>query len=298
MKSLQWLPACVFVFLFSATAVGQNGPALPTQISGPGMIAFSASFGGTLNGVDNVKGNPFSADVAYEFTQVLANENRIHREWHGKIFRDAEGRIRYEVEDALQLPLRAIRRVHITIHDPVSQTSVMLDPLTKRAIVNHFVAPRRDAAGREMGGGVGSATGNPDAGRSAAETLEQLNTLQQTPGPASAAIEQKLLHRKKEDLGTKEIEGFTASGTRFSNTTPAGEIGNEKPMVSMTETWWSEDLKAALAQVHDDPLSGRRRMQLTNIQLGEPDAQLFQIPSDYKVQEFPVTSKAAGQAPQ
>jgi hypothetical protein len=102
----------------------------------------------------------------------------------------------------------------------------------------------------------------------------------------------------REELGTKEIEGFTASGIRYSSTIPAGEIGNEKPLVTVNETWRSEDLKVVLVSIYDDPQTGRRVMRLTNIQVGEPDSQLFQIPSDYTVQEFPPRSNTVAKPPQ
>jgi hypothetical protein len=88
-------------------------------------------------------------------------------------------------------------------------------------------------------------------------------------------------------LGTKEIEGFTASGTRHSRTLDAGAIGNEKPISSTSETWISEELKVVILSMNDDPQSGQRIMRLTNIRLGDPDPQLFEIPADYAVKEIP-----------
>ena len=294
MKSLQWLLAGFFLIVLNVTAVGQSNP-FPKAYPPGGRIATdiisSPSFGGASFGVDSVKGSPFSADVAYEFTQVLGDENRIHREWHGKVFRDAEGRVRNEIED--ELPLRT-NRLHITIQDPVSETFVTLDPQFKRAVVNH-ITMHTDAAGREIGIGLAADSSPAPGAISPAELLERLKALQQVRRPVPAAIGKK---RLGEELGAKEIEGFTAFGIRYSTTTPAGEIGNEKPMVTVNETWWSEDLKAVLVSIYDHPQSGRRVMHLTNIQVGEPDSQLFQVPPDYTVQEFPVRSKTTAKPAQ
>lgn len=292
MKSLQWVPASFLLLVLAATAVGQNTPAPLTQPSGitPGILSslIFAPFSignGAEHGVEGVKGSPFSADVTYEFTHVLGDENRIHRESHGRVFRDGEGRVRSEMAD--EMPLRT-GVVHITIQDPVSQTFVTLFPQNKRAIVHPMV--HTDAAGRGIG--VGSAADSNGAAQnpSAAERLEQLKAVQ----PAQAAVPgvgRKPL--KKEELGVKEIEGFMASGIRYSHAIAAGEIGNEKPMVTVNEAWRCEDLKAVLVSIYDDPQSGRRVTRLSNIQAGEPDAQLFQIPADYTVQEFPTRPKTA-----
>jgi len=122
--------------------------------------------------------------------------------------------------------------------------------------------------------------------------LEQLRARQQAQGAVHAATGQKAM-RPGEDLGAKEIEGFTASGIRHSGMIPAGQIGNEKPIVKVNEVWWCKDLNAVLVGIYDDPLFGRRIMRLTNIQVGEPDSQLFQIPPDYTIQELPAKSKTA-----
>lgn len=293
MKSLQWLPASFLLLVLSATAVGQDTPAPTTQLSGltPGILSalISAPFSignGVGHGVEGVKGGPFSADVTYEFTQVLADENRIHRESHGRIFRDGEGRVRNEIED--EMPLRA-GIVHITIHDPVSQTFVTLFPQNKRAVVNHMMV-RMDGAGRGIGVGFAADSSGAAATQSTAERLEELKAVQ----PAQAAVPgigRRPL--KREELGAKEIEGVMAFGLRYSTTIGAGEIGNEKPIVTVNETWRSDDLKADLVSIYNDPRSGRRVTRMTNILVGEPDAQLFQIPADYTVQEFPTRPKTA-----
>ncbi len=90
---------------------------------------------------------------------------------------------------------------------------------------------------------------------------------------------------KHEDLGTKEIEGFTVTGSRMTRTMEAGSIGNDKPLTTVHETWFSPDLKTVLLTTSDDPQSGQNTMRLTNIRTGEPDPLLFQIPADYTVKE-------------
>jgi len=292
MKSTQWSLGAFFVLVLAGAAVGQSNPALTSYPpNAPISAMLPSSLGGAGQAVYGVKGSPFSADVEYEFTQVVAGENHIHRESHGKIFRDGEGRIRNEIEPETP-PGPSVMMATITINDPVSQTMVTLYPqgLPKTAVVDpmsRHIHPL--GIGLPIGNSPASATGTR---RSPAEMLEQLRALQQTRGAVPAATGQKP-KRFGEELGVKEIEGFTASGIRHSSTTPAGKIGNEKPIVKVDEIWWCKDLQAVLVGVYDDPLYGRRTMRLTNIQVGEPDSQLFRIPSDYTVQEYPAPSKTA-----
>ena len=49
-----------------------------------------------------------------------------------------------------------------------------------------------------------------------------------------------------ESLGTKNIEGIQATGTRTTDTIPAGAIGNDKDIVITHETWYAPDLKVVL----------------------------------------------------
>ncbi len=90
---------------------------------------------------------------------------------------------------------------------------------------------------------------------------------------------------KREDLGTKNILGVMAQGWRTTRTIPAGEEGNEQRLVVMTETWHSKEAGLTLAQIDDDPRTGRRTYEVEELSLGEPDPALFQPPADYKVKD-------------
>jgi hypothetical protein len=292
MKSLQWLLSALSALVLATTILGQSAPAPAGGVIVGGNVSSFFGFGGVA------KGAPFSADIVHEFTQVLADGNRIHRESQGKIFRDAEGRNRSEVEDEM---IGGTATPRITIHDPVAQTFITLYPQTKTAIVNHTNV-YRDASGRGIGVGSGTGSGvvtdatgrrigiGASAGNGAVtgaqtpeELLAKLKALQGSQGDVQ--ITKRSTQMSSEQLGKKEIEGFIASGNRHSRTIPAGEIGNEKPIVSSTETWFCEDLKTTLLSVTDDPQTGQRITRLTNIRVGDPDPQLFQIPPDYTVKD-------------
>ena len=86
-------------------------------------------------------------------------------------------------------------------------------------------------------------------------------------------------------LGTQTIGGVSAEGTRYTRTIPAGQIGNAKPIVVVTERWYSPDLQMVVMTKHTDPRMGETTFQMTNIQRQEPAATLFQVPSDYAVKQ-------------
>jgi len=89
----------------------------------------------------------------------------------------------------------------------------------------------------------------------------------------------------RESLGTQTIEGVQAEGTRVTFTIPAGKIGNERPIVTVNERWYSQELQAVVMSKNSDPRMGETNYRLTNIVRSEPDPGLFQIPADYTVKE-------------
>src|SRR5262245_7316473 len=89
----------------------------------------------------------------------------------------------------------------------------------------------------------------------------------------------------RESLGTQTIEGVAAEGTRVTFTIPAGKIGNERPIVTVNERWYSPELQTVVLSKNSDPRMGETTYRLTNIVRSEPDPSLFQVPSDYTVNE-------------
>src|SRR5262249_8773573 len=82
------------------------------------------------------------------------------------------------------------------------------------------------------------------------------------------------------------INGISATGTRTTQTIPAGAIGNTQPIQIVREVWTSQDLKVPVMIKTTDPRFGDTTMQLTNVMQSNPDPSLFQVPSGYPVQSF------------
>lgn len=214
-------------------------------------------------------GLPFSADVVEENDKLLADGNRIHYEVHGKIFRDSKGRMRTETE-APVFNSESKPFVHINITDLVEGRIIFLDTEHKIATVTLLGQPTAHAA-----------VTTPKDSADQHPKVQPVPTVQghllppPTPDPAP------------EDLGTSQIEGFTVQGTRSTHIMNAGMIGNDKPIATTTERWFSIEFKMDLVNFSDSPEAGKHVRKLVNIRAGEPDPLLFQIPPDFKIKEMP-----------
>lgn len=101
-----------------------------------------------------------------------------------------------------------------------------------------------------------------------------------------------------EQLGKQVIEGVECEGTREVTTIPAGAIGNERPIETTRERWFSPELNMVIMTKQNDPRFGESIYRVTNIIRAEPDASLFQVPSDYTIKEggYNYSFSAAGSA--
>jgi hypothetical protein len=86
-----------------------------------------------------------------------------------------------------------------------------------------------------------------------------------------------------EDLGKQSIGGLEAVGARETTVIPTGVIGNNSPLLTKREFWYSPQLGVNLISRRQDPRFGSQNFEVTDIALGEPDAKLFSIPSGSKI---------------
>jgi hypothetical protein len=226
-----------------------------------------------------VTGAPYSADEIRETSQTLTDGTRLHTQTKETVYRDGEGRIRRESP------------TEIEIWDPLAGANYVLDPKTmtyRKMMVNTLVRSGNGGtqtwvqvyggsgagSGRGVGGGmsggavsVDSFVVSPDLNRLPMD--EALKTI-----PGSPA--------KKESLGTRTIEGVNCEGERSTSTIQVGAIGNDRPIVSVNERWYSPELKVTVMTSKSDPRTGTEEFKLTNVRRGEPDPALFQVPAGYQ----------------
>ena len=273
-----------------------SGSGAGTGSGGQVKVAWSGAVVGGVTtsyvggNVAATKGHPFSADVVDETDQFLADGNHIHREIHGKVFRDSEGRTRTETDMGIRLA-GGEPFVHITLLDPVQHRQIVLNPRLKEASVQTWgvvsgTVGSGPAVGTPTTGSLIASPPPPAQAKSDAPVLlDSLRVIRQGQENASTT---RVARASREDLGTSNMEGFTVTGSRISHTIPAGERGNDKPMTTTNERWVSADLGVELLIKSESPETGQHTHRLVNIRIGDPDPLLFQVPPDYTVKEQPL----------
>jgi hypothetical protein len=270
-----------------------------------------------------VKGMPYSADAVTETIQTMGDGNRIVRNSSAKIYRDSAGRTRREqaLNAVGSWPVAGDAPTMIYINDPVSGVHYSLNPKTRTA--NKMAVHRATAVAGDrittysVAGSSGKVTvkGERDGDQVKFVTDDNKTVVLSGEGAAKAVAELKASSGagvasggagvisgvatagsrvwtyasegevNRESLGTQTIEGVQAEGTRITFTIPAGKIGNERPIVTVNERWYSPELQAVVMSRNSDPRSGETTYRLMNINRNEPDASLFQVPADYTISE-------------
>ncbi len=229
----------------------------------PACAAFMAAAQGVgprfLGGEPHIPGRvvhnaPFTADLVTETSITLSDGNHIRQSTTAHLARDSEGRTRREqsLNGLGALGAAAGNAEAVFISDPVAGVSYALNP------ANHTAA-KLAQPGRGPRGGRQSPPGA------------------QWQRPAAVG------DIKTEPLGHQTIEGLPADGSRVTETIPAGRIGNELPIVTVTEHWYSPDLRMDVLTRRLDPRNGETVTRLVNIGRAEPSRALFELPPDYKI---------------
>jgi hypothetical protein len=291
--------ALVIVLLMGAGSAVANKP------SGPDAAAAAKS--------SNIKNAPFSAEVITQYDRTLDNGGHIHRESRGRIYRDSQGRMRTESQTAALQPGSERSDHRITITDPLQQVIIELNPKNKTATIFHFgdVSPapvtnakqskpkdmskiRLCPAPPKLGAPSQPDIGIPQvpSGQGSAPSNQSIPARDSTTSRMDASIVANA-GATVVPLGTKTIEGVSATGSRTTRTMNPGTMGNDRRIVSISDTWTSTDLQVTVLTETDDGQAGRSTMKLVNIVRSEPSAALFQIPPDYTVKENVSTASAS-----
>lgn len=317
------IAASALAFTAATVALAQDPPAAGTAladtmvvVTGPapalplgGAVDVLGGQGSVVGGV--IAGKPYSAESITESVQILADGNRIVHTNEARLYRDSLGRTRREQSLAALGPWRAgADPVSIVvIDDPVERVSYVLDPQAQTArVVQQFrLEPTVvNAAVADAEGNVTFAV-PPEAGAAAPEGARP-NVVMRRFGPAPlpgpqgepapfalplaepafglfGAAQPIGATQTTENLGEQVLEGVLARGVRETTTIPAGAIGNERPIESTTEQWYSEELGALLLRRTFDPRFGETVYRLVSVTRSEPAPELFQVPSGYRTLE-------------
>jgi hypothetical protein len=203
-------------------------------------------------------GAPYSAKRVWVATDVRADGTRVPQNRSALFYRDSAGRNRTEAQVVLRdSPYMT------TIMDPICGCEYVLDPGNK-------------IAHRLVGVHIGT-TPVPQSG-SQARGSEGLQT---ATVPANAVV------AHTEDLGTRTMQGLSARGTKTTISYPPGTLeNNDHTIVAETETWVASSLGNLSVSEHTvTPNRPDSSYTLENVVVGEPKAELFMPPPDYRIVE-------------
>jgi hypothetical protein len=283
--------------------------ALDADLSGlPPSIAFVASEFGHPREI--VKNAPYTAEAVTESIQLLPDGNRIVRKSSTLLARDGAGRTRQErkgdgrgaifISDPMEgrnfvlnessRTVTSIPRMPNMPQPPTPPTPAMppappsppvgaVPPAGGTASRDVEVLPGKVVVRRRSGGGA------EDVHVEVLRIGRGEHAAAFPPPPPMPPMTLPMLPRGKGDtksLGTREFDGIKADGTMTTHTIPAGEIGNEKPILVTSERWFSPELHIVVYARTNDPRAGETIYRLANVKRGEPPADLFRVPADYR----------------
>ncbi len=292
----------IIITVGSTTIVlGQQGRAGTPAVQAETRAKVVAELAAVSSG-QSVKNSPFSAEEVNESVQTLADGNRIVRSTTGKIFRNSEGRTRREHSGGTGGMMGSFyfTTPGVSILSPAEGHKYLLDSNQKTARIIELEQGQKELVIAQTARAVNQA----DHARAAVELREKIEsevklrepmivtgqgtgfaTTVTAQGGTSAFTATGVGTRydtKTEDLGTRDFEGVSAEGTRRITIIPAGAIGNELPIETVYERWYSKDLGMVVYSKNSDPRFGEQTYKLTNIVRAEPDPSLFSVPTEYR----------------
>jgi hypothetical protein len=247
MKLTDWLGSFLVFVIACNLSHAQTNVSSSSKYS-PGTLAYGAILG---EREPVVVGRPFSGEINARKVVRESDGNEVIYECHGAIARDSQGRVRRE-----QFPSPMVSRPDGRGGHAISGI-VISDPIAG-------VELRWDSKSRAVG------------------TFPLLST----PGPLDACEYEAGKTRSYpngesqiiESLGERTIRGISVRGCRVTTLIPEGTLQNDKPFTVTDESWTSYELHLSLVRIHHDPsLREDETVELDKINLGEPNASLFQL---------------------
>jgi hypothetical protein len=218
-----------------------------TRTRGPEM---DSSTGGKAPGIAvlNIPGKPFSARTMTDWTHTLTDGSTVTLHLEAFIARDSQGRVyreNHHFAPASSHDPGPLEAIHL--YDPVSRTKLLCDGRTHRCNLLDYEP----------------------------QTFFDL-TPEGTYNNGTSTL-------KREQLGTDLIEGIPVLHTLETTTVATQAIGNDRPYVSSREFWYCDELETNLGVTRTDPIQGKQVVRLFQIDRGEPDPHLWDVPIGFKV---------------
>lgn len=249
----------------------------------PGLGQTPASESGQSDGNSSCKIRPsyppYTAFFKITHVRTLGNGATITREATKVEARDSQRR-KMTAMTWLPISLSGSSVTTVNVENPQNGTHInWTSDKNKATVVTE--PPMEQRIGCWTAPGFGTSYGNakpnttavkeitPDKS-SCVQTVSQPVSTHPTPG--------------KEDLGITTIQGIQVHGTRYTHTIPAGQFGNDRPLVHVEERWTAVDIPSLnVREILNDPQNGKETRELVKLDRNEPDPAIFQPPANYEV---------------
>jgi hypothetical protein len=249
---------------------------------------------------------PYTVEFRITRVQTLANGATITHESKQIMARDSQGRT-LNANTPLSAADNQPENTITVVHDPADNTQTTWDSRSKRVRLLKM-APQGSGPGcwstasgnstQEIGGPVAPASsGSIGSGGGVGSSALAVHLPDNPAGAPASTTRLARARPVREDLGTDTMLGVEVRGTRITQTTPAGQIGNDVPLVTVSEMWSAPSLGITLRQITDSAQSGKSTREAVSLDLGEPDPSLFQPPEGYEVTTEEMQQVPCRQAP-
>ncbi|HLK50303.1 MAG TPA: hypothetical protein VKT49_19305 [Bryobacteraceae bacterium] len=203
-----------------------------------------------------VTGAPYSGEQVRESPQSTVT-----------MYRDSQGRTRTERPDSIE------------ISDPVAAVRYTLDPRTK--IAKRVRVPQSLIFEGDAPAAVLIVPSGSDIRFAPPEPGTPVAAIVTAAAPSESGSARPRI--TTEDLGTLKLEGVLVEGARQTVSLP----GKDGPIVSVSETWTSPELKIVILAKTQDPRTGETTIKMTHLSRSEPEPGLFQPPAGYRIVDGP-----------
>lgn len=270
-----------FCHVLGAALVGTAALALSGQTIDPPASQPSRVEG---NSTHPARVEAYSAEFKIVSAQTLADGTTISRETKDVEARDSQGRSLHVTTQSTSPAASGGELTRGRIENPVDNVNITWDSQRKQATVMKLPpGEQRYGCWKSESGRLTLNYGrfNPASAVAPKDRPGLIVGGESTLTESVGSMRKQ--QQKHKDLGTTMIQGLEARGERWTTVIPAGEIGNDRPITTMRETWRATGFPLTLREISIDPRMGKRTRETVSLTLGEPDLSMFQPPEGYPV---------------
>ncbi len=235
---------------------------------------------------------PYTAHLSVTRNRLLPDGSSWNSVSVDVIARDRQGRIYEKTEQGVPNGKQGTERYSFFVQDPSKRQTVTWDSNSQVVVLGHWPYwSGRKGCWADEHGQHQSSFGDWSAvpGSSGEGKLE--TTVSITDTPWDKRIKTRVV---TENLGQKKIRGLDAYGIRTTMT----PLENGGPLAwpeTTTELWKSSEFDLKLLQLTSGSKYGLERIELTDLQQGDPDPALFEPPQGYTIETIEYHQVTCGQ---